>query len=497
MILQVALLLAASVPPARPPLVASSPAATPPARGADGSLPKYEPGQLVEDFRIARQALEEGHAGIYRYTPKEEMNRVFEAAEGLLNRRMDAYEFYRVLAPAVAAVKCGHTEVVLPPPLRPESNARDLLLPVDVRVLNGRVYVRHDFTNLSGRAEAIEGKEILSVNGVPATRLVSTMLAATPGDGDIRTSRQWSISGRFFAARLISLFGLKSPYDLTLRDGTRESGLRVNGVTSAKLREASAAQRLREQAARPNAELKFMDGGRVAVMTIRSFTNSGVGLRTFYKEAFAGMQSRGTRALVLDLRDNGGGDDELGALLLSHLVERPFKYYADLVINAASFGFEKHAVEPISLPPPGLMERGDDGRLHFVGHPNMGLLRPSFPRFTGKVFALMNGRSFSTTSEFLSRAHSLRRATFVGEEAGGGYYGNTSGTTARVGLTHTKLELHVPLAAYYMAVGGHAQAARGVMPDYPVGYSVAELLSGLDKEMNLALELARRVPASK
>ena len=70
-----------------------------------------EPEKLREDFRILRSALEEGHPGIYRYTPKAELDSVFDATAARLDRPMTALEFYRVLAPVVAALKCGHTSM--------------------------------------------------------------------------------------------------------------------------------------------------------------------------------------------------------------------------------------------------------------------------------------------------------------------------------------------------------------------------------------------------
>jgi len=37
---------------------------------------KFEPGQLREDFQLARQSLEEGHPGLYRHTKKVELDRI-------------------------------------------------------------------------------------------------------------------------------------------------------------------------------------------------------------------------------------------------------------------------------------------------------------------------------------------------------------------------------------------------------------------------------------
>lgn len=36
---------------------------------------KYSPEKLLEDFKIMRSSLEEGHSGIYRYTSKAELAR--------------------------------------------------------------------------------------------------------------------------------------------------------------------------------------------------------------------------------------------------------------------------------------------------------------------------------------------------------------------------------------------------------------------------------------
>jgi hypothetical protein len=43
-----------------------------------------------------------------------------------------------------------------------------------------------------------------------------------------------------------------------------------------------------------------------------------------------------------------------------------------------------------------------------------------------------------------------------------------------------------------LAVNGYKAAAHGVLPDHPIRYTVDELLEGTDKELALALELARK-----
>ena len=49
----------------------------------------------------------------------------------------------------------------------------------------------------------------------------------------------------------------------------------------------------------------------------------------------------------------------------------------------------------------------------------MGLKSPREPGFGGALFLLMNGGSFSTSTEFLAAIRSHRPATFIGEESSG------------------------------------------------------------------------------
>jgi len=64
--------------------------------------------------------------------------------------------------------------------------------------------------------------------------------------------------------------------------------------------------------------------------------------------------------------------------------------------------------------------------------------------------------------------------------------------TAQVVLPNTKIGVRVPLVTYYMAVRGYKAAAHGVVPDYLVNHTIDDLIAGRDRDMELALQLARK-----
>src|SRR5215469_557339 len=362
---------------------------------------RFEPKQLQEDFQIARQALEESQSGLYRYTKKSELDRIFDKAEKSLNHPMDFFQLYRVMMPAIAAIKCGHTTIDLPPDVR-EQTERLPWLPFDVKVLDSRAYIFRDYA----KGGTLAGKEILSIDGVPAAPIISTMLAAVSKDGDIQSSRQREISNNF-GENLITLLGLRAPYEVVLT-GSGSEKVEVAGLKHQELVRLSKMLYPHDQPRKDFADLKFLDDGQIAYLTYSAFGTNVEEGHAFLKHAFEAIQSKGSRALILDVRENVGGEDELGELLFSYLVDTAFKYYGDIIVNKwkGSFSYTARFTDPHRdlAVPEGVAEPRADGRAHITlaGEPLLGLQQPSKPTFTGRVFVLINGGSFSTTAEFLS-----------------------------------------------------------------------------------------------
>jgi hypothetical protein len=454
---------------------------------------KFEPTQLREDFQIMRHSLEEGHPGLYRYTKKTDLDRIFDETENSLNHPMDFYEFYRVMALPIAAIKCGHTDVDLSPDVRKETE-RLPWLPFDVKVLDSRAYIFRDYA----KGGILAGKEIQSINGVPAARIISTMLAAESQDGDIQTSRQ-RVIGQHFGLNLIVLLGLRAPYEVVLASSgsNQPEMIHVAGLKHEELVTKSQTSFPQDQGSKEFAHLQFMDDGQIARLTYSFFGVNVEEGQAFMKRSFESIRSKGSRVLIIDLRGNLGGENELGALLFSYLVETPFKYYDDQIVKrmSGSYSFAKYADDGRHYTvPEGLAKLRADGKIHIITDPLLSLQQPSKPTFTGTIYMLIDGRCFSTTSEFLTEVHVHHRATFIGEESAGAYYGDNSGDVARITLPNTKLGVYIPLVSYYMAVGGNHEheVARGVIPDFPVQRTTAELLAEVDRDLDLALELCRK-----
>jgi hypothetical protein len=445
--------------------------------------------QLQEDFQIMRHSLEEAHGGIYRYTSKAEMDRTFDRAYRQIDHPMTDMEFWRLAGPVVAHIKCGHTYLWFPKAVVTQFNTTEPIFTAGANVLHNRAFIDEAYGESS---LALAGDEILSINGVPTRKILKELRGMVTGDGNSRTAKDWRIGhAGGFGVRLYTL-GIKSPFLVDCRDrnGKREL-VRMAGMTLPDYLKARLAQ---HPESNTNVDLRFLDGGHIAVLTIRHWylyadEDHKQTFSDFLNTVFAQIREKGTRNLIIDVRGNAGGWDIPVVQLFGYLWDQPFHDYQDIVCNAREFDFFRYA--PDARPMPGELRKGSDGKLHVVKQTGLGPQPPLEPHYAGRVFALMDGGSFSSSTEFLTLLHFYKRGKFIGEEPAGAYYGYTCGHMVDLILPNSKLQLQFGILTFYMDASGYKYRDRGVMPDYPIAHTLADLLAGRDRDMELALSLAR------
>ncbi len=448
--------------------------------------------QLTQDFQVFRNAFEEGHPGLYRYSSKADMDHVFERASEALSGTMTLDQFYRVLSKVTAAVNCGHTRLL--PTAEMTSRLEQSEFPFDVRVIDGRVYILHDYSTEDDR---MKGSEVLSVNGHQIDQLLGAMLQSVEGDGRSATQRGYRLGhDGEFAGMLKLICEIHSPFQVKLRRSSGEVLVVGSVGMPLKILKNLAGRRYGPPPSPLRAAtLTFMDEDRIGILTVYGFGGMAgllTPLNRFFDNSFRQLSKRATKSLILDLRDHDGGQPELGEQVFSYLASEPFLYYKDLILNARSFSFFKYADSDKPIPG-NLVKLGPDAKYHHTAHANWGIQQVRQPHFGGDIFMMLNGGSFSVTAELLAMAKSKTKAKLIGEESGGVFSGNTSGMKYDVKLPNSKIVLRVPVVAKYLAVDESKQPMdRGVIPDYPVHYSIGDLVSGMDKEMAVALELARK-----
>ncbi len=441
---------------------------------------------LQEDFDLLLLALEEAHAGLYRYTDPPAFRQLAQATQARIARPMTLCQYYRLLAPVVAGIKCGHTAFDLPRQYYQHVREHGRYFPLQLRFLAGQAYV-------VGNAPSQDvplGSQIVSINGRALIDVLNRLFACLRVDGDVVSARYRQLDDSF-SEKYHLLVDQPETFEIVYRDRHGQSQTAVlPGVSYQELKDSCRNYH-------PSIEgvLDFQIRGNppVAILTVRKFVREEIedhhGPFTAYLDAvFTEIRRKKMERLIIDLRGNGGGD--VGHQLLPYVIDEPVQYYRLIDTQRTRYSFLEYTDNGVffNRVHPRLWNRirNRDHRYELKGDYHL-RLTPSPVRFTGKPVVLIDGNSFSAAAEFAAVVHYHDRATFIGEESGGAYYGNNAGDALRLTLPHTKLRLHIPIRRYVMAVSDYATPARGILPDHEVTPTIEDILNRRDSVLEFAM----------
>jgi hypothetical protein len=279
---------------------------------------------LQEDFRIMRNALEEAHGGIYRYTSKVEVDRTFDRAFRKIDHPMTDLEFWRLIAPVVIQIKCGHTSAWFPKRLQDEFLKTTPFLPFEMRVLGDHIFVFQDYSDGS----PFEGSELTSINDVPVKKILAQLRELFTGDGNSTTAKDWRIGHNAGLTACLCGIGIQGPFRITYRD---RNGRRGQAELAGMIIPDRTKAWEKRNPPTTNFNLEFIDDEEIAILTIRHWEEYADEKRkmtfsAFLKESFAQIREKRTTNLIIDVRGNPGGLDAPGKQLFAFLWDKPFYY---------------------------------------------------------------------------------------------------------------------------------------------------------------------------
>ncbi len=417
---------------------------------------------LQADFRVFREALEKNHAGLYTYKSKQEIDRLMDSCYKTLNQPMTSLQFGKPILQMISAIQDGHTGSNVPRLLMAHYDENEKVFPLYPYFVNDKAYV------LCGGVETMPaGTEIVAIDKKPVGEIAREIYHYLPSDGAITSKKRQQLNDGAFPILYHWIFGDKDTFQVQYK--TKTGSVETVKLAAKSTRDFVCEYKKKQNNTRP-LQLELIDK-TTALLTVRTFdegriSRAKVDFGSFLDSAFTAVNAAKISNLIIDVRDNGGGNDDYGALLYSYLSQKPFGYFASKASNTHVVKLEEN--------------------------PLLGLQKPKTNSFKGKVYMLTNGLSFSTTADFCATARSNKRAVFVGEETGGGYYGNTSGGRTEAILPNSGIVVNIPLYKYLNAVKKAEHSDRGIIPDYPVYARIDDILQNRDVELAMALGLIRQ-----
>lgn len=460
----------------------------------------YAPKGLQEDYSIFRKALETTYPSLYRFADSLIITKYLDDQFKLLDRPMTELEFYKIIALACARTNDEH---VIPTPSKDYYRYlqnQNHYFPFSLKVLDRRFYVLKSFKH---QTNIPIGAEILSINGRNVEEILTILLPTIPSDGYIQTFNIRHIED-YSMTQNENLFDLNYPIFIEKADSfqmefiqpANNSEKKTITVAGLHFKDYKEFYKERREYKAP-LEFKYIKDD-IAYLRIYSFLKwhrdeFKQDFYTLYDSIFKELNKKRTKNLILDLRNNEGGDGT-GEKLLTYLLTKPYKHYDFTeekftgyppVVDYLENGKDLFFIDSIVYRTNSGMYRLKKEYFNYI--PLLSEQRPNKNNYAGEIYVLINGASGSMASVVSSFLRANDRAIFIGEESGGTMEGNTSDAYAKLILPNTKIRIEIPLTKKVHHV--KFTKGRGVFPNYYVTPKIEDIVKGTDTELNFTLHL--------
>jgi hypothetical protein len=478
---------------------------------------KYSPQQIQKDYSIYQTMLEESHPGLYWYTSKDSMDYYFSNSAAQLKDSMTEPQFRKVLTYVTAKINCGHTSVRSSRRYSKYSDtARTKIFPLSMKVWSGRTPLEDDTmavtANLNRRDSILKrGTVIKKINDKPVEEIVDTLFNYISTDGYNRTHKYQTLSNRGnFGSLYTSVFGLSEKYKIEYIDSSGHTGSAIipvyNPATDSFFRAAirsittlpqPSKKERRQQQINTVRQLKIDSVNHTAFMDLSSF-GRGYHLKIFFRHSFGALKKNNIEHLIVDVRSNGGGSVTNSTFLSRFLADHRFKtgdsLYAIRKRNTYGHYIQNNFFNRLFIA--FFTKRKTDGDYHF-GYFERHYFKPKkHNHFNGKVYVLIGGNSFSATTLFTGSIIKQDNVIVVGEETGGGAYGNTAWLIPDVTLPETGIRFRLPLFRLVIDKN-YPKTGKGVQPEVEVKPTVDAIRRGADYKLDKVMEMIKADKSEK
>lgn len=400
-----------------------------------------QPEQVKADLTQWMAFLDKTHPQLaYTVADVDNFYNDVEKFKNSVDKPMSVLELWRQVSIFNSILNDGHTVIKLP-------NLKNIvndyikggggLFPFQVLFEEDKLFIK---SKLNGQTSEYRKSAITHINGKPINDFIAPLLKRTNGDSE---SFRRALLQRRFAQYTWLYYGRIDAFTLTLDK---------YGQVQTKTFEASTDGLAPKPSFSEQFKLELLDSEN-ALLTINTFYWGAEYKEViqFLHESFATLAKQNIRHLMIDIRENGGGDDGIW-------IDGILPYIADKTWRTGS-NFKAKVIE-------GRADEGETVGDVVTGENRFREVDNNVKKFEGDVSVLISNFTYSSSILFANVIQDHQFGVLVGE-ATGGKSGQTGGTQAAA-LKHSKLRVISPFFYLERPKGGDNH--NPVKPDIAIKY---------------------------
>lgn len=387
------------------------------------SLVRYTKDDCIRDLCHLETVLKEAHPCLYCFTDSLTFHQTFAQAVAELENKGDDMvtenDFLTIVRRLVALVQDGHLFAESNESLVNYVSEKGKFFPLSLAVEGQKAYIREDYS--ASMDSAALGSQLLSVNGVRTEEIIAKMLPLLSADANLEKAKWRQLENVFtFDILYWALYEPTDVYEILYQDAAgKTQQITIEAVSGSTINVANAADEITRQ-------LILDEANSLAYLDINTFYNAdnqrdNVRYEKFLSDSFKQINQKHIKNLVIDLRDNPGGLVHNAYRLFSYI--SPVNVESKVMVKSSQFlkdqkkqSFIEFLMKKLSRQSyAARINRALPGTLvevtskqHFIKNSNR--------KFTGNVYILANGATFSAASMLVKLCKDQHIGIITGEE---------------------------------------------------------------------------------
>jgi len=415
------------------------------------SKAEFSKSEVLSDLKFLRESLTDAHYDLFAYTSESEFDAVYQEVKGLIDEdSFNLLETTSIFQRLISAINIGHTGIDFPvQSYLKYGEAGGTLFPLEIAFEYGKPLVRKNFSNNNS---ITIGSEILSINGASLAAILSKIYPLISAERTYLKNAKIELFS--FPRYYWQAFGKEDNFEVKIRSNGKVEKYSLDAVDLIEGYEMKRDDIL-------NAQMKLKFFGPSAYLNPGNFSGDEQKYRQFIDSAFAAINEKDSENLIIDLRNNGGGNDTFSDYLVSYFADQPFKWNSTFTLKTSRF-LKDH-----------IRTNKDTTDLYWqaaLNHKNGEIYsyefdeyqpQPKPKRFSGKVLVLVNRQSHSQAAVTAAQVQDYNFGTIVGEETGD--YPSLYASIYQYSLPNTGINVNVS-KGHIVRVNGSTKE-EGVIPD--------------------------------
>ena len=444
--------------------------------------------QAVEDYTILVESLKEGFPGLYDYVTEKEFDVFVMSQLDGFDENVAIQELERSLVATLCKIKDSHTRLLNLYDEDPKA------APINISYIDSSLIL----SRTTPADTQYHGKKIKSIDGIESDSLVKMVRDYIQRyDGYNQSGIEFQLAFMFEIryTRFCQDLTLGNDFTIVFEDGEEkvfkaESLLGRGCVPMRPDWSKWATINLLGKNLKGTNMKNINDS--VAYLGIQTFDLDDAQVNEvadFIKQ----ISRKSIDNLIIDMRNNPGGDIEVLNKLFSFIAKEDFQHEMySVVTKQGDFDFFKHSTNHVVGDMLFDDYEYDEKSTYYVKNHNEIFSPDTAVNYFGKIYVIANEQTFSAASVFTGLVKKHDRGVVVGRETGTAYHQMKALRFEKLILPNSSYIVHFPLVKIVADTiyNERFPYGRGVMPDYPVKITLEEMESrDGDRLFNYTMQL--------